>query len=565
MMSCPSTCPMCDVPLRKTSLNSLRAHLARQHGLSAEEAYNRFKAHPGPCTQCMGPVKFISFQSGYERLCGPCNKKNSQLRGAISRRSKHTPAWNRGLTEATSDAVKRSTQGCRDYIKLHGHWRRGKTKENDASVATAATKISSAQKARWNDGTHGMIGKDSSNHEGVRHRGVSISNAYTTASERHWSKKPSADETRRRIGTTRKALIASGDIDMFRLDEEAIKKRLREIAGNWDVHGFEFSGHTSPVDVSCTRCHKRETYTLDVLYRGKICQSCFPANFSRWHRELYDWMALIDASATVNDRSAISPLELDILSGNKKLAIECNGLYWHSEATNTPRMYHQNKSNACLANGISLFHVFEDEWHDNVKRSIIKSIIRVKLGLASRDHARKLTLFSGSMTGDLTQFFHDNHIDGPARASMAFWLQRSDGTIACALALRRPHQQARWGGKTIEIARIATCRDVVVIGGMSRLISVAARWATEAGFNRMVTYRDTRLGGSGAGYVASGFSLSHFTEPRFWWTDGSDRIDRFAIRSIPGLATQKEVAFEHRMFKIHGCSNAVYVMDLFGI
>jgi hypothetical protein len=104
----------------------------------------------------------------------------------------------------------------------------------------------------------------------------------------------------------------------------------------------------------------------------------------------------------------------------------------------------------------------------------------------------------------------------------------------------------------------------VVVGGMSRLIKAAASWARGAGYDKMLTYRDLRLGGSGAGYDASSFQFDHMTEPRFWWTDGVHRIDRFAIRAIPGVATQEEMALEHRMFKIFGCSNAVYVMDLKG-
>jgi hypothetical protein len=262
----------------------------------------------------------------------------------------------------------------------------------------------------------------------------------------------------------------------------------------------------------------------------------------------------------VNDRNAIAPLELDILSSNRKFAVECNGLYWHSEALSVPPRYHQNKSEKAAAAGISLFHVFEDEWGDDIKRSIVKSMIRVKLGAAKKMMARKLKLFEGHPSSVAT-FMSMNHLDGNTPASKAFWLADDAGNVFCALTLRKPHQQEKWGPETIELARVSTLRDYVVVGGMSKLINAAIYWARRNAFKTMITYRDMRLGGSGAAYESSGFALSHVTQPRFWWTNGAHRIDRFAIRAIPGIATQEDMSFEHKVFKIFGCSNAVYAMN----
>jgi hypothetical protein len=134
------------------------------------------------------------------------------------------------------------------------------------------------------------------------------------------------------------------------------------------------------------------------------------------------------------------------------------------------------KSNRALQVGISLFHIFEDEWHDLQKREIIKSMICIKLNHATKIYARKLVLREGH-SSTIAAFLTENHLDGNVPFLKAFWLENDKGTIVCALTLRKHDQQTKWGSKTIELARVATIRNTVVVGGMSRLIKSAKLWA----------------------------------------------------------------------------------------
>ena len=53
-----------------------------------------------------------------------------------------------------------------------------------------------------------------------------------------------------------------------------------------------------------------------------------------------------------------------------KLAFEFNGLFWHSEI-NKNKDYHLNKTELCEDIGITLIHIWEDDW--DLKKNIIKS------------------------------------------------------------------------------------------------------------------------------------------------------------------------------------------------
>ena len=68
--------------------------------------------------------------------------------------------------------------------------------------------------------------------------------------------------------------------------------------------------------------------------------------------------------------------ELDIYLPKLKLAIEFNGLYWHSNKF-IDKNYHLNKLNIAENNNIHLIQIFEDEWDNNKDfiKKILKSII----------------------------------------------------------------------------------------------------------------------------------------------------------------------------------------------
>jgi hypothetical protein len=78
-------------------------------------------------------------------------------------------------------------------------------------------------------------------------------------------------------------------------------------------------------------------------------------------------------------RSIIKKQELDIYLPEKQMAIEYNGIYWHSIEQGKTKDYHLNKSILAAEKGIQLIHIFEDEWNDN--KELIKNRIANLLGV----------------------------------------------------------------------------------------------------------------------------------------------------------------------------------------
>jgi very-short-patch-repair endonuclease len=145
--------------------------------------------------------------------------------------------------------------------------------------------------------------------------------------------------------------------------EVAIKKH----GDKYDYSNVKYIGVYDPVEIICPihgSFYQRPNYHLN----GHGCQKC--ANqYSTQHEIIKQFLIDNNINFEENTRQIISPLELDFYIPEHNLAIEVNGLYWHSEENGKDQNYHINKTKLCQEQNISLIHIFEDEFKDweNVK------------------------------------------------------------------------------------------------------------------------------------------------------------------------------------------------------
>ena len=95
------------------------------------------------------------------------------------------------------------------------------------------------------------------------------------------------------------------------------------------------------------------------------CPFCYPLGTSSSEQELIDFCHQFFNDLKTHDRTLIKPYELDIVIPEIKLALEFNGIWYHSIEAGTPPGYHLMKTEMCEAKGYRLIHVWEDEWINN--------------------------------------------------------------------------------------------------------------------------------------------------------------------------------------------------------
>jgi AcrR family transcriptional regulator len=244
---------------------------------------------------------------------------------------------------------------------------------------------------------------------------------------------------------------------------------MAERCSGWAASlGGEFVGPYTHSHMRATwRCSRGHEFEMQpyVVGNGSWCPRCAHVGPSAGELEVRDFVAGLGVPFRANDRTAISPMELDLWFPERKFAVEYDGLIYHSSWADHMRGRHWRKWRLCADAGISLFAIFADEWRD--RRTLVEAMIRRRLGVAEVRivGARELRPVKLEKNSDFEAFFEKNHLDGHAQASHAHALLEGDRIVACA-SFRR-----NFAGED-EIARFATDMDLSVPGALGKMLSM---------------------------------------------------------------------------------------------
>lgn len=202
-----------------------------------------------------------------------------------------------------------------------------------------------------------------------------------------------------------------------------------------------------------------------TAYRALVANGAFSKSYTE--DEISDYIRSLGFGTVCNTRKVIAPKEVDVYVPSKNLAIEYNGIYWHSSNRIQDdakwSKYHLEKTTACEEKGINLLHIFETEWICPVKREIWKSIISHKLGKSKRVYARKCTILDiDSYTA--FKFCEENHLQGGIYGSRYIGLFYNDALVQVAI-----FGKARYSKGNTELLRLCSLKFTCVVGGASKI------------------------------------------------------------------------------------------------
>lgn len=140
----------------------------------------------------------------------------------------------------------------------------------------------------------------------------------------------------------------------------------------------DYKGVTGENLYKCNDCNREFIFTNSWnIKRDLKCPYCNGG--SLFEKEVKEFISKYVDIEGRNKKILDNHYELDIVIPSKKLAVECNGLYWHSSAQNKDCSYHLNKTNECEEKGYNLIHIFEDEWL--YRKSAVMNVIKTSLNL----------------------------------------------------------------------------------------------------------------------------------------------------------------------------------------
>jgi len=272
----------------------------------------------------------------------------------------------------------------------------------------------------------------------------------------------------------------------------------------------EFNGYGKEYSWVCLLCGNVFNQVL-YSFNIPICRKCFPymKGTSYLEQEVYKFIIQYFSDSIEHDRTILSGKELDIFIPSKNLAIEFDGLYWHSELQGKDSLYHLDKTIACNSKNIQLLHIFEDEWV--FKRKIVESILLSKIGVISNNiYARKCIIEKISRK-EASNFLNNNHLQGYIKGTH-LGLYHNDELVSI-LTYGKPRFNSNYD---IEILRFCSKLNTIVVGGLSKLLK-------QINSNSIITYVDRRYG-DGKSYNNIGFELIGETKPSYYYIKGTDLV-----------------------------------------
>jgi hypothetical protein len=315
----------------------------------------------------------------------------------------------------------------------------------------------------------------------------------------------------------------------------------------------------------CSKGHEWEVRPADRVNYKTGCPACNASTYiSKPEQAIADFIASKGFTVKQSDRSllkgsGIGAKEIDIVIPEAKLAIEFNGLYYHTEIMGKDRTYHFRKWEAVTGLGYQLIQIWEDEWEKNPE--LIKNMILHKLGISDsvKIFARK-TKVSSVNAKVAKAFLEANHIQGFAAASYYDGLFDASGNLIALLALKKE------ANNRLNIVRYATA--VNVVGGFTKLLKYAERNYEVKSF---VTFSDNCVSDGGL-YENNGFVVDKQIPPDYKYLWRRERKHKFQYRlkrfkTDPALLwqdclTERELASLNKLHRIWDAGKIRWIKTL---
>lgn len=257
-----------------------------------------------------------------------------------------------------------------------------------------------------------------------------------------------------------------------------------------------------------------------------LCQICNPPeNKSKPEYDLIDIIESCGIHCIHGDRKLLDGKELDIYIPSKNIAIEYDGLFWHSINNGTAPDYHVSKTNTCESKGIHLIHVFEDEWL--LKKNIVISRIKNILGIYDHIIYARCCEIRKIEDNSYIEFLNDNHLQNSIISSISYGLYYNDELVS--VMTFGPYRRSL-GKKKVddeyEMYRFCNKLGYHIPGGASKLFK---HFIDDYKPKKVISYCDRRWS-VGNLYNKLGFTFVKNTQPNYWYIRGITRENRFKYR-----------------------------------
>lgn len=333
-----------------------------------------------------------------------------------------------------------------------------------------------------------------------------------------------------------------GLIKLSKYFSKTNEKFINEAKG---VHGDEFDysrtnyiNANEKVEIICKKHGSFWQNPMSHL-KGIKCPMCYAElSVSKNEIELQNFVKELCEGEDVrfNVRNIIFPLELDIVNDTQNVAIEYDGLYWHSDLKIKDKEYHLNKTTKCNENGYRLIHIFEDEWLNKIE--IVKSII--ESALHKEKNNINVSECECKEIGDIAyqKFLMTNHIDGYEKSDIRHGLFYN-GELVSVIGFNKLSDDSY-------IMNRYCNKNHYCINGSEKVLM--NKFIGDIHPSKITVHMDKRYDNSKP-YEEFGFKHKSDTDPIAFYTNGKERFVSINNEKVSGY------------YRIYDCGKSIFEMN----
>ena len=341
--------------------------------------------------------------------------------------------------------------------------------------------------------------------------------------------------------------------------EEFIINAKKVHGDKYDYSKVEYVNSRTPVAIICP-IHGEFWQVPTMHYNeGHGCPTC-NISTSKGEREVLEYLTQgLGLTCETHCHDIIKRKEIDIFIPSHNIAIEYNGLRWHSDLFISDNNYHLNKTIECAKKGIQLIHIFEDEWL--YRRDIVKSklshILKCESNKPRIDGRKCIVKHIEHKAASV--FLEKNHIQGKSNATVYLGAFYNDELIGVMSFLK---EDVKW-----TLNRFATHNGYVCRGIGGKLFKYFIKQYDPS---YIKSFADKRWSSKKDNmYTKLGFVLTKELPPQYTYASSKEamtkRYHKFNFRrnilhkkyKIP-ITTEREMTKQLGFHRVYDCGLLKY-------
>lgn len=291
---------------------------------------------------------------------------------------------------------------------------------------------------------------------------------------------------------------------------EKVTERLKENKCNLIFYSSEMS------IITCQKCGTElQRNTSNIFTKNMFqCNVC-AGEYVKGQFEIYEFLKEFDPNIKLEVREIIGRKVIDIYSEKFKIAIEYDGLMYHSYGVsssskfnklNINKKHHVNRMVELNKEGIRLFRVWDIEWLFSKEKwkNILKNAF---LNNNSKIYARDCKIKDVNQK-EAKMFMNNNHMQGYASAKYYYGLYKDNILISLMTFGTSIRSKGEW-----ELLRFCSLNGINCIGGASKLLKHFERTHKP---ESLISYANLRWS-EGKIYDILGFNMIKIVEPSYFY------------------------------------------------